>query len=308
MKITKKFFIFCLLTVGLLLARSALAANFSFSTDGKDLYIGDQFEVRVSIDTQGEDINAIEGKIDFPADSLQLLDVKTGNSLINFWIEKPDASSLATGQLIFSGMTPNGFNTKSGYLFSMIFQTVRGGNDTLSFSEVKALKNDGLGTEAGVIVSPFQFDVQSLARRGGPLLYSPAVDSEPPEPFYPQISRDPNIYANKYFLTFSAQDKNSGIDHYEVREQKTYQLGIYKFQTGDWKIATSPHLLHDQRLVSLIEIKAVDRAGNEEAVQLPPTNDMAWYEKNILWCAIGLASLFVFLLFSWMANKKRRKP
>src|SRR3989344_5310183 len=48
-----------------------------------------RFEVSVFLDTQLDDINALEGQIVFPGDLLELQEVRDGNSIVNFWIERP---------------------------------------------------------------------------------------------------------------------------------------------------------------------------------------------------------------------------
>jgi len=86
-------------------------------------------------------------------------------------------------------------------------------------------------------------------------------DTIPPEPFSIEIYKEPLIFDGKYFLIFSAVDKQTGIDFYEAKE-------------GDnsWQKQKSPYLLEDQQLNSIINVKAVDKAGNERIVSLGPLN------------------------------------
>lgn len=266
-----------------LFASPSLAADFYLSSDINNLYVGDQFEVQVHIDTKNEIINAVEGKIKYPTDQLELLDVKIGDSLINFWLDRPAVSN---STIIFSGITPGGFEEKKAYLFSVVFQTKKGGSSTIKFVSSKALLNDGLGTETITKTVNFPFRIASLTRPNGPRMHSPPRDTLTPEKFDPRISNDPAIFNNKYAVYFDTQDKNSGIDHFEILESKKYSLAGFHYTTGNWKIIESPYLLQDQKLRSNIQIKAIDGSGNERIVSIPATNKSTWYQNIFFWCII----------------------
>src|SRR5207247_2300689 len=123
-------------------------------------------------------------------------------------------------------------------------------------------------------------------------------DTVPPEPFEPQISRNPNIFNGKYFLSFAAQDKGSGIDHYEVCEDIGYRiqdlgkiiarfLNIKSYSLNSCFVtAESPYQLQDQTLKSVIFVKAIDKAGNERIVKVNTKNALAWYENYFIWLII----------------------
>ncbi|GAI25310.1 unnamed protein product, partial [marine sediment metagenome] len=69
------------------------------------------------------------------------------------------------------------------------------------------------------------------------ITYRAMIDTTPPEASQLKIGKDPSIFEGKYFLSFVAQDKMSGVDYYEVKEGKR-----------DWKRVESPYLLEDQSL------------------------------------------------------------
>ena len=98
------------------------------------------------------------------------------------------------------------------------------------------------------------------------ITYRAMIDTTPPEEFEPQIGQDPTMYNGKYFLSFVAQDKTSGVDHYEITEVPWLSFK----KTKEWKVVQSPYLLGDQRLRSVIEVKAVDKAGNERIAEIKP--------------------------------------
>jgi len=120
----------------------------------------------------------------------------------------------------------------------------------------QALLNDGKGTPAvlSVVNTPFVPLVAATS--------SPSLDTSPPDPFLPQIGRDPSIFNGDYFVAFAATDPQSGIDHYEILEGSDTV----------WHTATSPYRLTDQTLSSNIYIRAVDGAGNFRVVELPAQN------------------------------------
>jgi len=111
-------------------------------------------------------------------------------------------------------------------------------------------------------------------------------DTTPPEHFEALISRDPSLFNNQYFVSFFTTDKGSGVARYEVREGDR-----------DFLRAQSPHLLLDQSLESVIQIKAVDKAGNEIVIIPTAPPPAIPYEKYliiwILWTLLGLILSFV---------------
>ena len=155
----------------------------------------------VEVDTGTEDVNALEGTLVLP-ENMRVDKTQTGNSIILFWITMPEQ----VGNIItFAGITPGGFEdvypifTIHGDFNAKDLERVR-------FESVNALKNDGSGASVPVIMTLSPIELQG--------------DTEPPEDFTPVIASDLNVFDGKYFLVFATQDKNSGINHYEVRESR----------------------------------------------------------------------------------------
>ncbi len=126
------------------------------------------------------------------------------------------------------------------------------------------------------------------------------IDTVPPKLFEPKIGQDPSLFTGKYFLSFNAADKTSGINYYEIKEQSRI-LGIV--QTGKWQKQESPYLLTDQSLRSIIKVKVVDKAGNEKIVEIVPAYKPTGQDVLLL------ISLFAIGIFVWIFLKriKRRK-
>ncbi|MBI3638138.1 hypothetical protein HY227_00125, partial [Candidatus Wolfebacteria bacterium] len=123
------------------------------------------------------------------------------------------------------------------------------------------------------------------------LLIPQIVDGAPPEEFTPQITRNPDIFDNKWFLVFAARDFESGIDHYEILEKYPVRHIFNLIRKEKWTRGESPYLLENQNLESDIFIKAVDRAGNEKIIEMKPRNNLKWYENYLIWSIIMALSI-----------------
>ena len=285
----------CLL---LLVAFHADAAEIFFGTHSKDIGVGSTFEVGVFIDTNGQSVNAVEGRILFPEETLELAGLYTGNSMLNLWIEQPVLVS--EGTVSFSGVVPGGFAGEKGYLFSLVFKASRKGDPAISVSYERVLLNDGNGSEAKLTKAPMELHIAE----GLPVqTFQPPLDDSPPESFTPTVGRDPSVFGGKYFLAFTAQDKGSGINHYEVKEKAA--SGSFKgiFSRVSWVTTDSPYLLEDQSLKSVLQVKAVDTSGNQRVAQIPAPNPLPWYENYIVWSIIVIITAIIFV--GYKAWKKR---
>ena len=96
----------CLL---LLAAIPANAARLYFEPQEQVIGTEKDFSVVVNIDA-GKSINAIQAVLYIPQE-LVPIDISEGNSIINFWVEKPNFDE-ATRLLTFSGIIPGDFKKK----------------------------------------------------------------------------------------------------------------------------------------------------------------------------------------------------
>ncbi|OGL87426.1 hypothetical protein A3I40_00860 [Candidatus Uhrbacteria bacterium RIFCSPLOWO2_02_FULL_48_12] len=86
------------------------------------------------------------------------------------------------------------------------------------------------------------------------------IDKTPPDEFEVKISRSPELFNNKYFLSFSATDAASGLAYYEIKE-------------GDGEpetVARAPYVLRQQKRNVPITVRALDKAGNDRTVVIAP--------------------------------------
>lgn len=278
-----------------LVINPAWAADIFFKTFQVEPRVAQPFEVSVLVNTNNEDINALEGKIAFPSDILDVGEIKDGNSLVNFWLEKPKINS--DGRIVFSGITPGGYRDAQGWIFSVIFLPKKEGNGAISLEQARVLLNDGQGTEAGLTLSPLLFSIFPAVT--GSSVGLPIVkDYTLPEAFLPQVSRDSAIFNGQWFLVFATQDKGSGIDHYEVRE------GYKPFMT-----VVSPYLLINQKLDKKITVRAFDRNGNQRTVTLAAPQPKKAYENYLNYAIILIVLGLGYFLGRgvWQKSKRSRK-
>jgi hypothetical protein len=271
----------------ILLASPAVAALLFFHSPSKEFGIGQEFKVDLLLNTEGESLNALEGKIIFPKDFLELKEIKDGNSIINLWTERPEMKE--SGRIVFSGIVPGGFRGENGFIFSAVFITKKSGLDKITLEGIRVLKNDGLGTKASARAEDFGLSVSAKTR----IIEEPIEirDSNPPEKFRPEIAQNQDIFDGRYFLVFATQDKQSGLNHYEVKE------GFF----GRFVLAESPYLLEDQRIGKIIYVKAVDKEGNQKIESLYPPK---WYKENSIIVIIVVVFLAILLLFKRTLWKK----
>ena len=216
----------------------------------------------ITLDTQGQVVNAIELHLAFDPKEFSIAAMNDGGSVVTAWIVKPTFSNDA-GTVDLSGIIPGGIDTANGKIVSFIMTAKQtGATGEFAVSSAQVLLNDGHGTPAPLTVVARPFSASSNA---GTVGGSVGLDLRAPDPFMPEVSRDPDLFGGKYFLVFSTTDQGSGIDHYEVLEAPQGE------SAGDitaWQTAVSPYLLRDQALASDIYVRAVDRTGNLRMVKI----------------------------------------
>ncbi|MBU2544616.1 hypothetical protein KJ618_04075 [Patescibacteria group bacterium] len=267
------------------------AAEVSVDLASQTIGVDKQFEAGFFLNTENEDINAVEGTIIFPQELLELKEIRDGNSIIAFWIERPKAVS--GNEIRFSGIIPGGYADKRGFILSLVFQARQEGSSIIEICDIRALRNDGEGTEARTTVSNLQFVVSGAS--GTPKIPTVKKDIELPEPFEPTVACDPEMFEGKYFLVFATQDKGSGIDHYEVCEGKRKCI-----------IAESPYLLKNQNLDEEIIVKAIDKSGNERIIALPAQKPAVWYKNYLILAIIILVIAIAYLIWKFLWRKHKR--
>ncbi len=256
---------------------SANAAEFYFEYPEK--VVAGETVVSVKLDTQGESINAVSGALVLPAGA-EISNILTGSSMISLWIEAP---KLQNGQVVFSGITPGGIRGDVE-IFSMVLG--KEGAFTMEVRDAETFKNDESGTS--VLVSSKKSVIKVLPGTGKPFSLD---DSISPELFVPLIGESEDLYKGAPFVSFLAQDKESGIKGYEWAS-----TAFLSPNDEEWAPAQTPLLIPKASYASKIYIKAIDNAGNERVVVIAaPYRYAAFGVGGIL---MALAIVLCVLSFS----------
>lgn len=290
-KYSKLIFVASLMFFALALPR-VFAAQYNLEATDIALKPADLIEVRLTLSADNEDVNAVSGILSYDKNQLTFSEIKTAQSIVSFWVDQPKDTDKGVK---FSGIIPGGYSQDGGYILSVVFSVKNiqaGSAGAVGIVSPEILLNDGYGTSAKVKINNYFYQITNEDRL--PLTPTALEDSTPPEPFVPVVSKDENIFDNKWFLTFATQDKGSGIDHYEVKE------GLF----GRFKRAESPFLLEDQHLSSKITVRAVDKKGHIRDEVVAAKNIRLEYVKFSIY---GIMLLLLILGLGYFGNKKFQK-
>ena len=281
----KKKHFFILAFSALLLPYSVFASTMYIDTDHSDFFVGDTILFNVRIDSEGKNINAVEGEVllDHAADGVSLTDINTAGSKFSLWLSKPFPSENNTS-ISFVGGSPGGLISKDAIVFNIVLKLQETGQITLSPNNIGVYLNDGKGTKDEVSIKNLIINVLpkiSDAQSADDWSNIISNDKTAPESFEITPGKDPSIFDNQYFISFFTTDAESGVAYYEVQEGER-----------DFVRAESPYLLQDQSLKNLIKVKAVDKAGNERIEELAPSK-MPLYQIFII---IGIIIVGIIIL------------
>lgn len=282
-----------IIIISLLLAlpSSVFAAAISFRATPERVGVGDIVRVDVLLDS-AVPTNAFSGVLSYPA-MLEPVAISDGNSVINLWITHPAVPTTGTS-IPFAGITPGGFSGTGGVLFSVLFRAKAAGTANMALTDMEVLRNDGEGGKEPVTLKPLTVSI-GLKPLGE---YTEPPDTTPPESFAVFLGNDSELFGGRSYIVFTAVDKGSGIDYYEVAESRMPSF-LLRFFPSSWRAATSPYALADQHLTSTVYVKARDRAGNERVSVFPPHRLFTPYENAIL------LVILIGVVLLWHIRRKR---
>ena len=299
MKILSSKKIYSILVFGMIfLPSSVLASSVYIQTNHSEFFEGDTIMFSVQIDSEGKNINAVEGEVllDYAADEASLIDINTAGSKFSLWPNKPFPSESNTS-ISFVGGSPGNLMSKDAIVFNLVLKLQKTGQITLSPNNIGVYLNDGKGSKDEVSAKDLIINVLPKKSDAQPADdWSTIIlnDKTAPESFEIALGKDPSIFDNQYFISFFTADaeSGSGVAYYEVREGEK-----------DFVRAESPYLLQDQSLKNLIKVKAIDKAGNERVVKMSAT----LYKTLSFWIMVGIV-LVVIIIIVWMIiNKIKNK-
>ena len=271
------------------------AAEIFFEPKEINTTINHTEKVEIFLDTgDDESVNAFEINVEFPVEFLKLKDWSNGNSIINLWIKEPKNNN---GTFSFQGIIPGGYSdNEKGLLMTLYFKGIKEGIAEIKIkNNSQILLNDGLGTPAETFFSPAIINVETSEEDPSKFEFTEKIL---PEKFTPIISCSDEIYGGNYFLVFSTQDKNSGINYYEISEGEE-----------PFRIAQSPYLLRNQKLDKDIRVRAVDKAGNirTEIISAEKVGLEENKFKEILFFGILLLLIIILVIFAKYLYNRIRK-
>lgn len=153
------------------------AASFSLSPSGGKYEVGSTFNVTILINTEGQNINAVEASLSFPPDKLQLVSPSAGNSIIGIYTIPPRVNN-QIGRVDVAGGILGGFNAQSGQIATVTFRVKAVGTAVLRFLDnSKILLNDGQGTNALNNTGSATYEL-NLPAPNGPLVVSESHPSQ----------------------------------------------------------------------------------------------------------------------------------
>ena len=216
--------------------------------------IGDTFLVKVILNSSGKQINSLGGTISIPSNDFVVSNIETGESFISIWTEKPE---LKGNEINFSGGLPGGYSGGEGVIFTFVLKTISEGSSEVTLKNFKAFLNDGSGSMVDYIsIVPLKI-VNRNNPNIKPDIYVFKEDNLPPEVLNISVNKDTSIDNNKYFVSFFASDKESGIKNYEVIEEP-WLFGYKKV----WKDSKTPQVLDYQIWPTRVKVRAIDNYGN----------------------------------------------
>ncbi len=321
------FFVLFSALVFLCIPSNANAALLYFDPAEASIFRGDTVTLGLRIDTdEDECINTVDAVITYD-EGIRAIDVSRGESILSIWVEDPVIDE-TKHTITFAGGIPGGYCKRAlgdPSLTNVIAQIVflspgftvgAKENPSVKISvspESRVLLHDGLGTEATLRTQDSVIALLSTAGPEGSDSWRDEVanDVEPPSDFSITLTQDETAFSNKYFIVWNTQDKQSGIDHYEVMEEPLEDLYSFTWGRADapWKRVESPYVLEDQTLNSTLRVKAIDKAGNETISVLVPDTAIRSLSLNRM-VTYGLATgltLIVLVAIVFILIRRKRQ-
>src|SRR3989344_1763786 len=143
----KKIYLSILLFSALVPPYSAFASTVYLETAQRDFLAGDTILVDVKVDSEGAEINAVEGNIslDSPSGAALVRDISVSGSSFSLWPNRPLLSEdLQT--ISFAGGVPNGLKQEGATVFKIVLTLKSAGQITLNPASISVYLNDGKGT------------------------------------------------------------------------------------------------------------------------------------------------------------------
>lgn len=286
----------------LLLVPASLDAASVHVSAPPSVNVGSEFTAEVFLDTEGENINAIEGSLVLPA-GISVAEIRYQGSVVSLWLTAPQVRT--QGVVDFAGVMPAGYQGSPertgarGNLFTVLLRAENEGGVRLAFGDsLNAYRNDGEGT---LIPLSKSFTDVVVVSSGAPESVGVGVDVYPPEVFVPEIVSGGLYGMEGDVLVFSTQDKDSGMRGYDVGFS---YIGFLPEFLVSWFQAESPYVLADSASGKYLFVRAVDMEGNTRVAVVSP-QEPGFASFFMTWGLPAAVLLFVAFLFFAIFLAKR---
>lgn len=273
------------------------AAELNFSSPKLIEETENNYAIDLNLDTQGDNINVLEASLNYSPSNFDLKTILTGDSIINFWIQKPIVKD---GLIHFSGSIPAGYFGSKGRVLTIVVQP-KIAVSTIDLNIIsdehiisRVFLNDPLATEKTIQTKRYSLDLPITFDTN---IITTIIDVDKPEPFTIEISPSSSLPLNNVFVIFNAVDSISGIDHYEMA-QTDLTDDFNNNKSLKWQIVESPTILNISQAKRFLAIKAFDGSNNVElsVLDLKPSKNKVISQNPftviiVLVIIIGMVSL-----------------
>lgn len=200
-----KFFskaIFCivaLLVLGSYVSAQTTGATLSLSPGSSSFNLGDTFSIKVVVEGSGEPMNAVEAKLSFDKDIIQVTSISKDGSAFSLWTVEPSFSN-SEGTIEFGGGNSRPFSVKSN-LVTIVFKSLKTGSAKVDFLSGSVLAADGKGTDILSQKVPGNYEIKPK-----PVASLPPTTgiTTPPIPVVESATHpDPGIWYNSNKIKFT---------------------------------------------------------------------------------------------------------
>lgn len=213
---------------------NARAATLYAGSAQENVNEGQTFVVEWYVDTEREPLNLLNLQLKFSAETLDILEMSKGNSILSLWLKEPFTDN-TTGVIELIGGAPGGFNHSRAPILRTTFFAKKTGKAQISMNQSSvAFRHDGKGSAAPFRFSPLVFVIS-------PADTLPVKISSPTHPEQAEWSRE-----NRAILKFSHRNGeiysysfSQNIDVFpdntpdQIRDEYIYENlpdGIYYFR------------------------------------------------------------------------------
>ncbi len=237
-----------------LTARAAGAATFSLVADPSRVAVGERFSVAIWVNPNGEELDTVRAYLSFSSDQAQVRDMTIGTLFPR--VSPGNGYDNELGTVSIGAFVVGSTVDDRGLLATVVFEAIAAGtadvrvessSRLIANGEEKADASGHVGTS--IVATSTAVAVPSEVSSEASL----EADVTPPNPIVPYTPRLRYVEGEDALVEFGTTDDGSGMDHYEL-----------SVSDGEFFVASSPYVLTDLDTGDVfIEVKAVDRAGNE---------------------------------------------